>query len=107
MITKHNYVWISFLGILLATLLASCGIATLPESTVSVDTPVASKTVVNQPPSSATEESAQQEIPTIEIIFDSPTALPPTPRSGLEASDPVSFVQASGQVQLVEFFAFW
>lgn len=36
-----------------------------------------------------------------------PTAAAVQPRQGLEASDPTSAVLASGQVQLVEFFAFW
>lgn len=31
----------------------------------------------------------------------------PTPRSGLEATDPATVEIASGQLQLVEFFAFW
>ncbi len=31
----------------------------------------------------------------------------PTPRQNLEASDPASVELASGQLQLVEFFAFW
>jgi hypothetical protein len=31
----------------------------------------------------------------------------PTPRPGLEASDPATVSLASGKVQLVEFFAFW
>jgi len=87
--------------------MAGCGGGTQPKATVSVYTPVASKAVVNRPTPSTTEESAPQATPTTEITFENPTALPPTPRPGLEASDPASFVQASGQVQLVEFFAFW
>lgn len=37
---------------------------------------------------------------------DSPAA-PPTPRQDLHASDPSTVSLASGQLQLVEFFAFW
>jgi hypothetical protein len=33
--------------------------------------------------------------------------LPRVPREGLEATDPTTVVLASGQPQLVEFFAFW
>ena len=33
--------------------------------------------------------------------------LTPTPRAELEASDPTGFALASGDLQLVEFFAFW
>lgn len=36
-----------------------------------------------------------------------PPAGNPTPRSGLEATDPGGVKLASGRVQLVEFFAFW
>ena len=32
---------------------------------------------------------------------------PPVPRQGLEATDPATVVLASGQPQIVEFFAFW
>jgi len=32
---------------------------------------------------------------------------PPTPRQELTATDPASVQLASGQVQLLEFFAFW
>jgi hypothetical protein len=31
----------------------------------------------------------------------------PTPRTNMEATDPGTVKLASGQVQLVEFFAFW
>lgn len=36
-----------------------------------------------------------------------PAQILPTPRSGLEASDPDSVELASGSLQLVEAFAFW
>lgn len=31
----------------------------------------------------------------------------PTPRAGLTATDPETVLLASGEIQLVEFFAFW
>ena len=35
------------------------------------------------------------------------TAVVPTPRAGLQATDPSTVKLAAGQPQLVEFFAFW
>ncbi len=104
---KLKYVWVNLFVFLLVALMAGCGRATQPEATNPVETPTASQTVVIQPTPSATEASAPTQTPTTEIIIESPTAPPPTPRPGLEASEPSSFVQASGQYQLVEFFAFW
>ncbi len=52
--------------------------------------------------------------PTAEIPAASPTELAPTPivfvpsdRTGLVSTDPATFNLASGQLQLVEFMAFW
>ena len=50
--------------------------------------------------------------PVIGSEIDATPALPanqttPTPRAELEASDPTGFTLASGDLQLVEFFAFW
>lgn len=36
-----------------------------------------------------------------------PAASMPTPRPGLEATNPGDVVLSSGRVQLIEFFAFW
>ncbi len=62
-----------------------------PESVVTTDTQM--KTVEeNEPgPIEATEESTEK----------------PTPRAGLVATDPSTVSLASGEIQLVEFFAFW
>jgi hypothetical protein len=35
------------------------------------------------------------------------TSVKPTPRAGLVATDPSTVNLASGEIQLVEFFAFW
>ena len=104
---KHEKEWLSILAILLAIYLAACGEVIQPEATALVDTPAASKTVLIQPTSSVAEAIPPQGSPTSEVSNGTPTALPPTPRPNLQASAPDSYVQASGQVQLVEFFAFW
>lgn len=49
-----------------------------------------------------TKEDTQE--PT-EVIVEE--GLLPTPRSGLESTDPSVVNLASGEIQLVEFFAFW
>jgi hypothetical protein len=60
-----------------------------------------------------TDAQAQEPDQASDPESDSPTEAPAAtagavvPRQGLEASDPSSAVLASGQVQLVEFFAFW
>lgn len=59
--------------------------------------------------------AAGTAIPTIEIMDEvEPTQavveeaqLAPTPRGGLEATDPAAVNLASGDIQLVEVFAFW
>ena len=59
-----------------------------------------------------TEDPEAGLIPTKEDIQE-PTgvvveeSLLPTPRSGLESTDPSVVNLASGEIQLVEFFAFW
>lgn len=60
------------------------------------------------PTQESTSVTESQEEPTI----DSATApvtepLVPTPREGLEATDPSAVVLASGKPTFVEFFAFW
>ncbi len=36
-----------------------------------------------------------------------PEVVAPTPRPDMEATDPAMVVMASGEIQLIEFFAFW
>jgi hypothetical protein len=49
------------------------------------------------------------ESPTMESTLENTAeaAIPPTPRLGLESTDPASVELASGKLQLVEIFAFW
>lgn len=62
------------------------------------------------------EEPTQESISTTESQEKPPIAsatapviesLVPTPREGLEATDPSTVVLASGKPTFVEFFAFW
>ena len=43
--------------------------------------------------------------PTEEVVVEEQA--PPAPRAGLESTDPATVNLASGQLQLVEVFAFW
>lgn len=67
------------------------------------------------PPPAATATEAQPVAPSAMVTVEqalptaTPSALPasPTPKQALEATDPTTVQLASGQVQLIEFFAFW
>ena len=60
-------------------------------------------------------ETEEPNIGSVPATEDSPAPtevvaeenLQPTPRSGLESTDPSVVNLASGEIQLVEFFAFW
>ena len=52
-----------------------------------------------------TVEIQEADEPTQEAVVEA--ELPPTPRSGLESTDPATVNLAAGQLQLVEVFAFW
>jgi hypothetical protein len=62
-------------------------------------------------PAEAQMESVDDTAPQAEDPAAVPTitdaASPRVPRGGLEATDPATVVLASGQPQIVEFFAFW
>lgn len=55
---------------------------------------------------SPSTEPAQGEVEGEEEVKKSPE-LQPTSRAGLEATDPETVTLASGDIQLIEFFAFW
>ena len=91
--------------------------AAVEEPTVTsapTDTPVPATptdepaTVTRQPAEAPTEEVAEAEptLPPEPAVTEAPPAKP-TPRQGLAASSPAEVALASGQVQLVEFFAYW
>ena len=63
-----------------------------------VEEPTQEPTSVRESPEKPTIDSAQPTV--IEPLV-------PTPREGLEATDPSTVVLAAGKPTLVEFFAFW
>jgi hypothetical protein len=60
-------------------------------------------------------DTGDTNVGTVPTVDDSPTktlvvaeeGIVPTPRSGLESTDPSVVNLASGEIQLVEFFAYW
>ena len=59
-----------------------------------------------------TEEPKTGSVPTLEVVQETAEdvteeSLVPTPRAGLESTDPSVVSLASGEIQLVEFFAYW
>jgi hypothetical protein len=52
-------------------------------------------------------EGEKQIAQTVNLPTNTPMEVPPTPRAGLESTDPSTVALASGETQLVEFFAFW
>jgi hypothetical protein len=109
-----------FWAVLLIILVTGCSGGT-PDTAEVIrnprESPASAATQVVLPEVSATvtiqtdENTPATSLPLAETLVlpsQVPTdALPPTPRTGLEASNPATFVVASGQFQLVEFFAFW
>lgn len=86
-------------------ILSACSINHLPQG-------LSTSVVENLPSSAAADGGSDQSspvspvdkaIPTSEILYQSSNGI----SSGLHATDPTSFVLASGKIQLVEFFAFW
>lgn len=57
--------------------------------------------------SDASEVSASEETPETAESTQEVAAVIPTPRTGLESTDPASVNLTSGSIQLVEVFAFW
>lgn len=60
---------------------------------------------IADPETAIVEESADDSISP--ETAESSSASAPTPRSGLVATDPEVVKLGSGEIQLVEFFAFW
>jgi hypothetical protein len=96
---------------LLWALLAGC-----TRASDATETPPAANPTMGQPPAAETVRTIPEPTatallaPTAHTEPTSPVdepAILPTPREVMEASDPASVNLASGQVQFVEFFAFW
>lgn len=81
-----------------------------PAATVPVVDPFPTATLQEQFLPALENQSAAGPTPT-QALEVPPTATPPASRkeikAGLEASDPNTAQLASGEIQLIEFFAFW
>ena len=94
------------LGLLVVFVLSACTPSisapppapTLMPETAEAALPVAENTAVVLAPTAAPETE-----PTAEVVL----ALPTSRGSELEATDPATVNIASGEPQLIEFFAFW
>ena len=109
-----NRITFATLGLLVAILLAACTpSATPPPPTEAVmDEAPASPTAEVAPPTEAvpppTEEVAEAvEIPTEEPPAEEPLPMPTSRGDSLVATNPATVNLASGEPQLIEFFAFW
>jgi len=71
----------------------------IAEQTVQIEEVALSDTEI---PATEIQEAAE---PTEEVVVEEELA--PAPRAGLESTDPATVNLASGQLQLVEVFAFW
>ncbi len=126
--------WSPVAGVLLMAMLAlaACSGGTVPTSTqapsaatvaptaesqptqamqpteTAVEGQIAQPTAATEPQPTDTAKPAQAPEPTqAPELTAEPTSAPFTPRTELEATDPATVQLASGNVQLVEFFAFW
>ena len=68
-------------------------------------TPIALSTI-SQPEMAPTELPTGEPLPT-EAPTEIPQVVATSRGPNLEASDPTTYTRASGELQLVEFFAFW
>lgn len=131
--TGRNTVLLLIIGVFLLPACQSSPQTTLPQATTVAETasmveasdeaPTAAPTMAvmaSSPESSNTDDVVDETgplpvvaspTPVVEEL-PTPTPTPTTPapkpvKEGLEATDPASVELASGNVQLVEFFAFW
>lgn len=126
---RHFWLFILAGSLLSGSLLAGCRAASppLPASPnllpAEGSTPAATMPVIGLAPTATPQaEGSTQFLPALEnqnpgdptgtqLPMEDPTATPPASRkeikAGLEASDPNAAQLASGDIQLIEFFAFW
>jgi hypothetical protein len=88
----------------LALYMLAAGLFALSACTTPAD--LAPPPTATPTPDIGESDSAPAEEPQ-EQVQSAETPLPRVPRQALEATDPSTVVLASGQPQLVEFFAFW
>jgi hypothetical protein len=94
---RRHGVWVALLGLI--PVLAACSPGAPATQTIQELSPPAA-------PSSTPAQEQQEAMPTATVAQVSiPT--PVVVKSALEATDPATVQLASGEPQLVEFFAFW
>ncbi len=103
MMHKMGYFYLVSL-LLIALLLSACTGTTPPTGEKVAEAPIVEDSAVGADPASVDEEAGEtgEGEPLVEV---EPQVR--QPRDELEATDPSSVVLASGQPQIVEFFAFW
>lgn len=105
---KNKILYLMVIGVFLAGTAGTCrGPGNLEKSqevAPAENTPTLESVDVSPEATAAVSETPVSE----EVVEATATAfVPPTPRAELESTDPASVNLASGQVQLVELFAFW
>ena len=110
---KHTK-WITMgLSFLLMALLTGCvGLIFNGENPETRPSPTFTEEVLTQKTNTITPETAgesanSEATQTVEVTDAAPQDITPTAREGLQATDPETVMLASGEIQLVEFFAFW
>lgn len=100
---KKRYFYLVGL-LLIAFVLSACTGTTPPPGETVAEAPIVEDGAVDADPASVDEEAGEtgEGQPPVEV---EPQVR--QPRDELEATDPSSVVLASGQPQIVEFFAFW
>ena len=93
-------------------LLVGCVPAATPEATQPVHVENETEATPTAMPTVAQPEAAPIEIPTEEALstkapVEVPQVVATSRGPNLEATNPDSYTRASGDLQLVEFFAFW
>ena len=94
---QSKHIWIL---VLVAIILTACSGGAVPAS----DQP-------GEAQLEAAADAAENPAPQVDspelAATTTESSSPSVPRQGLEATDPATVVLASGQPQIVEFFAFW
>lgn len=92
-----------FIGVvvLLALSLAACTGATVPDEILLPDAPSGDESVSAEDPAPQGDQSEEVD----SEVIEEPEVI--EPREGLVATNPSTVVLASGEPQIVEFFAFW
>lgn len=101
------------ISLLAMLLLTACAPATVPnpvepEASMPLASPENEPVVVPTPtPTEIQSQATATEFSPTEAPTEIPQVVATSRGPHLEATDPSTYVQASGEIQLVEFFAFW